>query len=114
MPRIKGTHNAVRSRHAGGRACRRRRSPRAGRGDELGAYEDGWRDSAIGDDLKKVRNAKPLWSKLGTLWGVAIGGIDMWITTLFGGWSPFGTMSHGKADHEATEPASRPQADRPI
>ena len=34
--------------------------------DELTAYEDAWRASDIGKDLKKVRNAKPLWSRFGT------------------------------------------------
>ena len=72
----------------------------------LETYDAAWRDSDIGKDLKKVRNTKPLWSKFGTPFGIILGGIDMWCTTLFGGWSPFGTMSHGKADHEALEPAS--------
>jgi electron-transferring-flavoprotein dehydrogenase len=36
--------------------------------------ENGWRDSDIGQDLKRVRNVKPLWSKLGTAAGVALGG----------------------------------------
>ena len=30
--------------------------------DELIAYEDAWRASDIGKDLKRVRNVKPLWS----------------------------------------------------
>ena len=58
----------------------------------------------IGYDLKRVRNVKPLWSRYGTAVGVALGGLDMWMTELFG-WSPFGTMNHGKPDHEM--PASR-------
>ena len=72
----------------------------------LESYVDAWRDSEIGKDLKKVRNAKPLWSKYGTPLGIVLGGIDMWCATLFGGWSPFGTMKHGKADYEALEPAA--------
>ena len=35
--------------------------------DELTAYEDAWRDTDIGKDLKKVRNVKPLWSRFGTV-----------------------------------------------
>jgi electron-transferring-flavoprotein dehydrogenase len=53
-----------------------------------------------------VRNVKPLWSKLGTIGGVALGGLDMWINTLFGV-SPFGTMAHGKPDYAALEPAAK-------
>src|SRR5690606_18951591 len=70
------------------------------------SYEQAWRASDIGKDLKKVRNVKPLWSKLGTLGGVALGGLDMWCNTLFGV-SPFGTLSHGKADYATLEPASK-------
>ncbi len=38
----------------------------AGRsGDELTAYESDVRQGAIGRDLSRVRNVKPLWSQLG-------------------------------------------------
>jgi len=67
-------------------------------------YEAGWRDSAIGKDLWKVRNAKPLWSKFGTLAGIALGGLDMWTNSL--GFSVFGTLKHGKADYASLKPAS--------
>ena len=77
--------------------------------DELAAYEAAWRGSAIGADLKPVRNVKPLWSKLGTLAGVIAAGLDLWTNTF--GFSLFGTMRHGKADYEATVPAA---AARPI
>ena len=105
VPRIKGTHNAVTSgmlaaEHvaaaiAGGRAQ-----------DEIGDYEAGWRNSPIGRDLKRVRNVKPVWSKFGTIGGVMLGGVDMWLNTLFG-FSPFGTLKHGKNDAKATEPAAQ-------
>ena len=105
VPRIKGSHNAVLSgmlaaEHvadaiAGGRA-----------NDELASYEAAWRDTDIGKDLKKVRNVKPLWSRFGTIIGVGLGGLDMWLNTLFGV-SPFGTMKHGKADFQSLEPASQ-------
>ena len=74
--------------------------------DELVDYDAAWRESEIGKDLKKVRNAKPLWSKYGTPIGIMLGGVDMWLNTLFG-WSPFGTMKHGKPDYQALEPASK-------
>jgi electron-transferring-flavoprotein dehydrogenase len=45
-----------------------------------------------------VRNVKPLWSKLGLAFGVVLGGLDMWMNELFG-FSPFGTLKHGKADY---------------
>ena len=46
--------------------------------DELASYDEAWREGDIGRDLWKVRNAKPLWSKLGTFLGIAAGGLDMW------------------------------------
>jgi electron-transferring-flavoprotein dehydrogenase len=105
VPRIKGSHNAVLSgmlaaEHAAAAIA-------AGRAnDELEAYENAWRDTDIGKDLKKVRNVKPLWSRFGTVAGVALGGFDMWTNTLFG-FSLFGTMKHRKPDHATLEPAEK-------
>lgn len=105
VPRIKGNHNAMLSGKAAAEAAYA--AIQAGRsGDELPDYEAEVRDGAIGKDLKKVRNVKPLWSKFGLMASLALGGFDMWCNTLFGG-SLFGTMKHGKSDAEATEPASK-------
>ena len=73
--------------------------------DELSAYEEAWRSSPIGRDLWRVRNAKPLWSKLGTFAGIALGGLDMWTNTL--GFSLFGTLKHGKPDFATLKPAAQ-------
>ena len=72
--------------------------------DEIATYEEAWRESEIGKDLWKVRNAKPLWSKLGTFLGIAAGGLDMWTNTL--GFSLIGTLAHGKPDSDTLKPAS--------
>lgn len=105
VPRIKGSHNAVLSGMMAAEHVAEALA--AGRAyDELTAYEDAWRSSDIGKDLKKVRNVKPLWSKLGLWLGVGLGGLDMWLNTLFG-LSPFGTMKHGKTDAASLEPASK-------
>src|SRR5215510_11151938 len=104
VPRIKGTHNAMLSgmlaaEHVAAALA-------AGRaGDALTSYEEAWRSSAIGRDLWKVRNVKPLWSRFGTVLGVGLSGIDMWMNTLLG-LSPFGTMHHGKADFATLKPAA--------
>jgi electron-transferring-flavoprotein dehydrogenase len=103
VPRIKGSHNAILSgtlaaeKVAAALAAGRAR-------DELLDYEAAWRGSPIGHDLWRVRNAKPLWSKLGTLVGVALGGIDMWTNTL--GFSLLGTLGHGKPDFASLKPAA--------
>ena len=103
VPRIKGTHNAMLSGQFAAEAVAAALG--AGRAnDELNDYEAGWQGSAIGKDLWRVRNAKPLWSKLGTFLGITLGGLDMWCNTL--GFSLFGTMSHGKPDSATLRPAS--------
>jgi electron-transferring-flavoprotein dehydrogenase len=96
VPRIKGIHNAMASGMLAAEAAAAALAE--GRaGDVLSAYEAAYCSSAICRDLKRVRNVKPLWSKLGTFPGVALGGLDMWANQLFGV-SPFGTLGHGKPD----------------
>jgi len=102
VPRIKGSHNAVLSgtlaaEHVAAALA-------AGRAyDELSDYDAAWRGSAIGKDLWRVRNAKPLWSKLGTIAGLALGAADMWANTF--GVSPI-TLKHGKPDFATLKPAA--------
>lgn len=105
VPRIKGSHNAVLSGIMA--ADHVAEAIHAGRAnDDLISYEEAWRGSDIGKDLKRVRNVKPLWSRFGTILGVGIGGLDMWLNTLFG-ISPFGTLKHGKTDAASLEPAAK-------
>ncbi|MCV0396240.1 MAG: electron transfer flavoprotein-ubiquinone oxidoreductase [Rhizobiaceae bacterium] len=105
VPRIKGSHNAMLSGMlAAEHAAEALAEGRAN--DELAGYEHAWRASDIGKDLRKVRNVKPLWSRFGTIGGVALGGLDMWTNTLFG-FSFFGTMKHGKTDAASLEPAAK-------
>ena len=104
VPRIKGSHNAMLSGMFAAEAAAAALS--GGRAhDELAEYEAAWRSSPIGQDLWRVRNAKPLWSKFGTAVGIALGGIDMWSNTL--GFSFFGTLGHGKPDFATLKPASQ-------
>ncbi|HVL71167.1 MAG TPA: electron transfer flavoprotein-ubiquinone oxidoreductase [Beijerinckiaceae bacterium] len=108
VPRIKGSHNAILS----GMLCAEHvaEALAAGRAnDEVASYEEAWRGSEIGYDLFRVRNIKPLWSKYGTLAGVTLGGLDMWMNELLK-WSFFGTMSHGKPDHESLQPIGEAKA----
>ncbi|QXT39745.1 electron transfer flavoprotein-ubiquinone oxidoreductase [Gymnodinialimonas ceratoperidinii] len=111
VPRIKGNHNAMLSGKAAAEAAYA--AIGAGRAsDELNDYEDEVRTGAIGKDLKKVRNVKPMWSKYGLGASLAFGGLDMWTNTL--GFSLFGTMKHGKTDAAATEKATEhPKIDYP-
>lgn len=106
VPRIKGSHNAMKTGMLAADAAYD--AVMAGRsGDELVAYQTAYENSWVHKELKLVRNAKPLLSKLGTTLGGAAGLFDMWFQTLTGGFSIFGTMKHTKTDAAATEPASK-------
>lgn len=109
VPRIKGSHNAMKTgmlaAEAAFDAIAQGRSH-----DELTAYSEGWKNSWVYKDLQKVRNAKPLWSKFGTAIGIPLGGFDMWCTSLLGGFSffsGFGAMKHKKSDANSLEAASK-------
>ena len=104
LPRIKGSHNAMKSgmlaAEAAFDAVAADRS-----GDDLSAYDEAYKTSWIYKDLKRVRNVKPLWSKLGTFGGLILGGLDMWMNNLGIG-LPF-TLKHGKADADTLVPADK-------
>ena len=96
VPRIKGSHNAMKTGMMAAEAAVA--AIAAGRsGDELVSYGEAYENSWVYDDLKKVKNVKPMWSKLGLVGGVALGALDMWMNTLFG--FGLGTWKHGKPDH---------------
>ncbi len=101
LPRIKGSHNAIKSGMMAAEAAFA--AVRAGRaGDELSDYQAAYDRSWVKRELRLVRNVKPLWSHLGTALGVLIGGVDMWTTLLTGGFSLLGTLKHGKTDAAST------------
>jgi electron-transferring-flavoprotein dehydrogenase len=104
VPRIKGSHNAMLSGMMAAEAAFA--ALRDGRSrDVLDAYEQSLRQSSMADELKRVRNVKPLWSRLGTRLGVMLGGIDMWLNTIF----PFltHTLKHSKPDYASLEKAAK-------
>ncbi|MBB3889688.1 electron-transferring-flavoprotein dehydrogenase [Phenylobacterium haematophilum] len=101
VPRIKGSHNAVKSGMMAAEAAFE--AIQGGRSsDELSGYEDAYKKSWVHKELWAVRNFKPLWSKFGTIPGIVLGGADAMIANMFGGWSPWGTIKHGKSDAEST------------
>ena len=95
VPRIKGTHTAMKSGMLAAEAAFA--AVQAGRGgDELSDYGENLRSSWIATELQLVKNAEPLLSKFGNTLGTILAGIDMWMRTLKIG-LPF-TMKH-KPDH---------------
>ncbi len=107
LPRIKGSHNAMKTgmlaADAAFAAIMDGRS-----GDELSAYPIAVSRSHVAKDLRRVRNVKPLWSKCGTYLGFLLAGIDMWVNQLIHGGFQF-TLKHGKADHETLQKAADSQ-----
>ena len=101
VPRIKGSHNAMKSGMMAAEAAFA--AIQAGRsGDELADYETAFQKSWVRKELNLVRNAKPLLTRLGTFLGGAVGIADMIVTNLFGGFSFLGTLHHTKTDAAST------------
>ena len=102
LPRIKGSHNAMKSGMMAAQAAFE--AVTAGRSaDELTAYTGLYQNSHVFKDLKRVRNMKPFWSRLKTIPGLGFGFFDMWTNQL--GFSLFGTLKHGKPDYASLKPA---------
>lgn len=100
VPRIKGSHNAMKTGMlAAEEAFAALQAGRAG--DELTSYQTAYEKSWVAKELKTVRNAKPLLSRYGTFIGGALGMFDMWTNHLFGV-SVFGTIKHDKTDAAST------------
>ena len=91
VPRIKGSHTAMKSgmlaAEAAFEAIVADRS-----GDTLDAYEQALHSSWVADELKKVRNVEPMVAKWGGTIGTVLAGLDMWMRQLKIG-LPF-TMRH--------------------
>jgi electron-transferring-flavoprotein dehydrogenase len=104
LPRIKGSHNAMKTGMLAADAVAD--ALKAGRaGDSLQDYDKAYAGSWVAKDLPLVRNAKPLWSKLGTLLALPFIGLDLWTNQLFG-LSLFGTLGHGGPDFATLKPAA--------
>ena len=113
VPRIKGSHTAMKSGMLAAEAAFE--AIAAGReGDALQSYDDAVHKSWIADELKKVRNVEPMLAKFGGTAGTLLAGIDMWMRQLGIG-LPF-TMKH-HPDHEtlhhkdAVKPIAYPKPD---
>jgi electron-transferring-flavoprotein dehydrogenase len=104
LPRIKGSHNAMKTGMLAAEAAAA--ALKAGRaGDTLGDYDEAYARSWVAKDLLLVRNAKPLWSRFGTLKAMPFIGLDLWTNQLFG-YSLFGTLGHGGPDFATLKKAA--------
>lgn len=103
VPRIKGTHNAMKSGMLAAEAVATALS--AGRSsDLLAGYPAAIKASWVWQDLDKVRNIKPALSKFGNIFGSMYGGFEMWLAS-YSIRLPW-TFHHKKADHECLKPAN--------
>jgi electron-transferring-flavoprotein dehydrogenase len=107
VPRIKGSHTAMKSgmlaAEAAFAAIAAERS-----GDRLDSYQEALESSWIAAELKMVRNAGPLVAKFGGVAGTLLAGADMWMRWLKIG-LPF-TMRH----HPDNESLWRKDLAKPI
>ncbi len=113
VPRIKGTHTAMKSGMLAAEAV----AAAIAAGDEkteLSEYDSAVPSSWIADELQRVKNAQPLVARFGGSLGTLFAGLDMWLRTLKVR-LPF-TMKH-HSDAEATrradlyQPIAYPKAD---
>jgi electron-transferring-flavoprotein dehydrogenase len=105
VPRIKGTHNAMKSAMLAAEAAFASIKAGSQGGDELNAYNEGWKKSWIYTDLYKVRNARPALAKLGVKLGTLYAGFDMWLNDLGLSFLLPWNMGH-EPDHTQLKPAS--------
>lgn len=97
VPRIKGSHNAMRSGIlAAESAFENLRSER--KTSTLDNYHEKFKSSAVWKELHAVRNAKTYIERFGTLMGSLFSGVELWAAQ-FGLKAPW-TLSHTKPDHE--------------
>ena len=105
VPRIKGTHNAMKTAMLASESAFA--AIKAGRAnDELVDYAPTFRTSWVYKDLFKVRNARPALSKFGVKLGTLYAGIDMWLNSLGMGFLLPWTFGH-HSDHEQIKQAKK-------
>jgi electron-transferring-flavoprotein dehydrogenase len=103
VPRIKGSHNAMKSGMLAAEAVVEALA--AGRsGDELVSYPEKLRTSWVWKDLDQVRNVKPALSRFGNVLGSMYGGFEMWLAAA-GIRLPW-TLKHSKPDNACLKPAN--------
>ncbi len=100
VPKIKGTHTAIKS---GMLAAEAVAAALAGdRAPVLDAYETSFRQSWLAAELSTARNIRPGFSKFGLWGGLAHAAVD---TYIFRGGAPW-TLHHPHADHECLRAAA--------
>ena len=102
MPKIKGTHTAMKSGMLAAESVYEALANGDTGGNEIEAYTENFRRSWVWDELHEARNVRPSF-KWGLFGGTLFTGIDQ---VLFNGRAPW-TLSHAHVDHETLLPASQ-------
>jgi len=102
VPRIKGSHNAMKTGMLAAEEAFKALETEGS--NELKSYQTAYENSWVYKDLKRVRNAKPAIHKYGAFWGTLYAGFDMWMNNIGLGFLMPWTFSHDK-DHECLIPA---------
>jgi electron-transferring-flavoprotein dehydrogenase len=112
VPKIKGSHNAMKTGMLAAEAAFEA-VVGAGEGEappELGAFPQKFESSWVYEELHKARNFRPAFSKWGLYGAMLYGGLDL---KVLGGKAPW-TFHHKHADHETLKPAAEmPKIDYP-
>ena len=105
VPKIKGTHTAMRSGMLAAESAYTALSNNPDAGAVfLYDYEDSLRKSSIWTELKQVRNMRPSFhTALGIYGGIMYSGLEAYI---FRGMTPW-TLKHKQPDYQATKPADQ-------
>ncbi|KAF2797402.1 electron transfer flavo protein-ubiquinone oxidoreductase-like protein [Melanomma pulvis-pyrius CBS 109.77] len=105
LPKIKGTHTAMRSGMLAAEAAWDALKANTDGGTVfLYDYEDKLRSSSIWTELKQVRNMRPSFhTSLGLYGGIIYSGLEAYVLR---GKAPW-TLKHGKPDHAATKTADQ-------
>lgn len=107
VPRIKGSHNAMKSGMLAAEAVFEALNNPVDNHSApplLLNYTKALQNSWVWQDLNAVRNVKPLLSTFGSWLGMLLGGLEMWLAA-FKLHLPW-TLTHDKADYACTKPAA--------
>jgi electron-transferring-flavoprotein dehydrogenase len=103
VPRIKGSHNAMKTGMMAAEAAFAAIAKGKGH-DEISDYQLAYEKSWVFKELKKVRNARPALSKFGIKLGTLYSGLDLWLNNIGLGFLVPWTFSN-QADHLAIKKA---------
>ena len=102
VPKIKGTHTAMKSGIVAAETIMKKLDVNSKTKLELKEYENNFYNSWAGIELKKARNFRPGF-KYGLILGTILGALDQ---KVFNGKAPW-TLKLNHTDHNATKPASQ-------